>query len=447
MGTMSARVLLAISLLGVAFCVPYALQLSSRQSKNFAQTVPGTDSARAEEILREHFPDMVGHDTELLYLTRSGGPITSDSTAAVHDRLLKLLKDPVVTSVTSYYTLLADHANTHLAEQYINVSAGSLLMAVSCSQRDNLDPLDAFLKTLQQEVSGLELPQGYKVAVTGPRTLALEATKTIGKDIGMVDGIGLPFIAILFAVMVGSWRLTLLPFVNVGCCLMVSYAANDALLACTSLVLPEYVPKVGLFLCLALSIDYSFFLLCRLQESRADGREASMDAHVAAMVRGAGHVLVVSGVVLLLSWSALAAFPTFGTDTLGYVAAVTVAVCIVVNLVVTPLALLSFPAFFSRATLRLGCCRGGAAASSEGYSGTKLNAYGRLAARISSSPGKFIAPILVYAVMVPVLFALAGASLTLGVQGSQSDGVAAAAYAAARQDFGATLSSQPSTAT
>merc|ERR1719201_483283 len=158
---------------------------------------------------------------------------------------------------------------------------------------------------LQTKVAALELPAGYDVELTGPRTLALEATKTIGKDIGMVDGIGLPFIAILFAIMVGSWRLTLLPFVNVGCCLMVSYAACDALLASTSLVLPEYVPKVGLFLCLALSIDYSFFLLSRFQESRADGRVASMDKHVADMLVGSAHVLVVSGVVLLLSWSAL----------------------------------------------------------------------------------------------------------------------------------------------
>merc|ERR1719375_3002402 len=126
--------------------------------------------------------------------------------------------------------------------------------------------------------------------------MALASAKVIGKDIGMVDGIGLPFIAILFAVMVGSWRLTLLPFVNVGICLMVSYAACDALLASfTSLLLTEYVPKVGLFLCLALSIDYSFFLLSRFQESRTDGvdeihrvdgRDRSMDTHVEAMVRG-----------------------------------------------------------------------------------------------------------------------------------------------------------------
>jgi RND superfamily putative drug exporter len=437
----SARISLAVVLLCVAFCVPYALQLSSRESKNFAKTVPGTDSARAEQILREHFPELVEHDTELLYLTRSNGPIVSDNTADVHDRLVKLLQDPVVTSVTSYYTLMAAHANKHMAEQYINPNSESLLITMSCSQRDNLGPLDAFLTTLHSEVSALDLPAGFGVALTGPRTMALASAKVIGKDIGMVDGIGLPFIAILFAVMVGSWRLTLLPFVNVGICLMVSYAACDALLASfTSLLLTEYVPKVGLFLCLALSIDYSFFLLSRFQESRTDDRAASMDAHVAAMIRGAGHVLVVSGVVLLLSWSALAAFPAFGTDTLGYVAAITVAVCIVINLVVTPLTLLSFPAFFGRASLRLGCCRASqAGAEPAGEPGTKLNAYGRFAALISRAPGKFIAPIFVYAVMVPALFALPGAGLTLGVQGKKATGDAAAAYAAARSDFGAVL--------
>jgi RND superfamily putative drug exporter len=441
MRTVPARISLALALLFVAFCVPYALHLSSRASKNFAQTVPGTDSARAEQVLREHFPDFVEHDTEILYLTRSNGPILSDSTVGVHESLMQLVQDPVVSSVTSYYTLLAAHANKHMAEQYVNKTSDSLLITLSCSERDNLDPLDAFVKMLQTKVAALELPAGYDVKLTGPRTLALEATKTIGKDIGMVDGIGLPFIAILFAAMVGSWRLTLLPFLNVGCCLMVSYAACNALLASTSLVMPEYVPKVGLFLCLALSIDYSFFLLTRFQESRADGSALAMYTHVKAMVEGAGHVLVVSGVVLLMSWSALAAFPTFGTDTLGYVAAVTVAVCIVMNLVLTPLALLSFPAFFDRATLSLRCCCRATQpeAASLGASVAKLNAYGRLAAGISRAPGKFIGPILVYAVMVPALFALPGAGLTLGIQGSKADGHAAAAYASARRDFGAAL--------
>ena len=49
---------------------------------------------------------------------------------------------------------------------------------------------------------------------------------------------------IVFGFMVGSWRLTLLPLANVGCCLMVSYAASYAFLEATGLTLPAYVPKV-----------------------------------------------------------------------------------------------------------------------------------------------------------------------------------------------------------
>ena len=63
------------------------------------------------------------------------------------------------------------------------------------------------------------MPKNADSFAVGPRTMALASAKVIGKDIGMVDGIGLPFIAILFAVMVGSWRLTLLPFVKIFCLL------------------------------------------------------------------------------------------------------------------------------------------------------------------------------------------------------------------------------------
>ena len=51
-----------------------------------------------------------------------------------------------------------------------------------------------------------------------------------------------------------------------------------------------------------------------------------------------------------------------------------VGTCIVVNLVVTPLALLSFPDFFNRASLEIKCC---ARRRSDG------NAYGRLASKLA----------------------------------------------------------------
>ena len=46
-------------------------------------------------------------------------------------------------------------------------------------------------------------------------------------------------------------------------------------LAVAALLGPSCVRQVGLFLCLALSIDYSFFLLTRFQESRREYPERS----------------------------------------------------------------------------------------------------------------------------------------------------------------------------
>ena len=63
------------------------------------------------------------------------------------------------------------------------------------------------------------------------------------------------------------------------------------MLACHAHPQPHRRPaaEVGLFLCLALSIDYSFFLLTRFQESRREYPERSAPEHVADMLLGSAN--------------------------------------------------------------------------------------------------------------------------------------------------------------
>ena len=64
----------------------------------------------------------------------------------------------------------------------------------------------------------------------------------------------------------------ILPALAVASSLICSYAIGAGI-AHTSLSVPSYEPNIMLFLCLALSIDYSFFLLTRFQEERERGED------------------------------------------------------------------------------------------------------------------------------------------------------------------------------
>lgn len=101
-----------------------------------------------------------------------------------------------------------------------------------------------------------------------------------------------------------------------------------------------------LFLCLAFSIDYSFFMLTRFQEERFKFGRSISDA-VRVMIRTSGSIVMVSGMLLVITWLALGFFPVNGLDSVGYCSAVAVGACLLSNLIIAPSMLLSFPVFFS----------------------------------------------------------------------------------------------------
>ena len=112
---------------------------------------------------------------------------------------------------------------------------------------------------------------------------------------------------------------------------------------------------------LAMSIDYSLFLLSRFREEVEGG--ATPDAAVATMMASAGHTVLVSGSTLTLCFLGLLLFPVEFLGMMGLGAAFSVGMCVLVNLTLTPALLLSFPAFFTAFECGgFGCLRRGAPA-------------------------------------------------------------------------------------
>jgi uncharacterized membrane protein YdfJ with MMPL/SSD domain len=263
---------------------------------------------------------------------------------------------------------------------------------------------------------------GWGLYFSGREASMLSVNKDILKTMMLGENVGCIFIVLLFGWQIRSWRLTLIPLLNTCICLVVADALLYPISKSGIIVLPSFVPNVCLFLAIALSVDYSFFHLSRFQEVRCQG--GNLIEAVTEMVATGGRVVLVSGVVLMFCWLALAAFPVFGVDSLGYSASITIFVCIAVNLTMNPAMVLVFPVFFSNAAQDpWHCCRrhrrdvhqhGTFLAQANTGNEPSLNMYGKIAKRITTCPGMLLVPILVYAVFIPIALRLFGANFVVG---------------------------------
>jgi len=242
---------------------------------------------------------------------------------------------------------------------------------------------------------------------------------------------------LVFLWRVKSYKLLLLPALALGSSLIWSYAVGHAL--CAVLPVPSFQPNIMLFLCLAFSIDYSFFMLTRFQEERLVHQKPLEEAVLQTMRHGGG-VVVVSGGLLCLTWIALAFFPVDGLNAIGYCSALAVLFCVLSNLLITPCMLLAFPDFFSStSSCCCACCtsccapdRARTAPVPATYE-VRKNCYYQLAKVLTRLPASIIVPFVVYGLMGWGASALGELSLSLGVQFTASNTSAAQAYALVQQ--------------
>jgi len=410
----------------VVIAGPFAMQLSSTTTDNFG-AAPGTMSKTESDAISVPFPRPF-NDVETVYVQCNTGDCACEGADAclgfqrIFDELTEgiadYLEDGTVVAMTSFFKFKGGLSS--LGYGYYNASANSMIATLEIDRHNEARAKEAVGKAVQtaQSLSS----DDFAVYITGKTAALLLSSKEVGKIIGMADGTGMIFIVLLFGWQVRSWRLTLIPVFNTVLCLIITEGLIYPLPKSGTISLPSYVPNVCLFLCIALSVDYSFFHLIRFQEARRAGAEL-VDA-VAEMVTTAGRVVLVSGVVLLFTWLALAAFPVFGTDSLGYCSAITIFVCIMVNLTMNPALVLACPRFFGRAAQDpWHCCRrrrrlvaepGQPLTGEPEGTGEVKNCYGAIATLLTKAPGMYIVPLLVYALLLPGAVRLFNADLVVG---------------------------------
>jgi RND superfamily putative drug exporter len=275
----------------------------------------GSDSVRANALVRAHFPALAdaGRSEEVLVL--HSDTLTVDDPAyaavaqAISDRLLAL-GDTVIAGGRSYF-LDGDPS------------------LVSKDRRTTLVPLvllDPHRNAAALRTAAHLGAAGSAVSATpvGPASVGLAYRDLADRDLRAELRIGVPAAVVVLLLVFGSLVAAALPLLVAA----VSIAVALALAIVVAQVTPVYflVANMVLMMGLAVGIDYSLFMLVRYREERRDG--ASVPMAVERSGASAGHAVLFSGATVVVALVGLLLVPTnvFRGLAAGAIAAVLVAV-------------------------------------------------------------------------------------------------------------------------
>ncbi|KAH3761773.1 MMPL family transporter [Pelomyxa schiedti] len=330
-----------------ALSVVWAPKLLSVTAIEFAAP-KGTLGYDAREAFDSLFEQYGGTQTEIVYVSRnisSPDGVLSEYTENFTYALLNATKyfemPSWVLDFQSFYTL-CDIGLEPIGQGLVASDNHSCLINMVTPVDQNstsnhfIDYIDDFIRDWPSD------PE-YTIQRTGQSIITADFL-----DLMIIsDAISISIAIIVLLVMLRSLVLIVIPLVN----LAITMATSFALVYLLALAMPvaSYNPAIMMAVIVAMSIDYSLFLLRRYREellNSEDTQEAKRNA-VKQMLEHAGRVVLVSGSTLALTFIGLVLLKMGLMTSLGLSAAISLGCTVVVNLALTPSLLLCFPNFFS----------------------------------------------------------------------------------------------------
>ena len=161
---------------------------------------------------------------------------------------------------------------------------------------DHLGSVEPFLRELVAQAQARTLEVGrYEVTLAGDPQMRLDTSAATTSDFHKLDLVSVPLALAALAIYLRSLRLLLLPLLTIPAAAAIALATLK-LAALAHLNVNFVVPAVLVCVVVAVSIDYTLFLLSAFEAARRSG--ASRDDAVLAALREAGHTVIASGAPL-----------------------------------------------------------------------------------------------------------------------------------------------------
>ena len=240
---------------------------------------PGSDSARAQELLADRFPSQSGDTVDVVVRAEAGAADLAVQ-RAVADLLGTLADQPHVGAVEDPYA----------APGAISADGRTLLSHVRLDVANPVDMPIADTERLIETAAEAERP-GLEVALGG-QSIQLAEQGEIGSE-----GIGLAAAAIILLLTFGSVVAAGLPLVVAVAGLAVSGALIGLLAAVVDV--PDWSTSLAAMMGIGIGIDYVLLMVTRFREWRAAGLDA--ESATIATLDTAGRSVLVAGSTVVVS--------------------------------------------------------------------------------------------------------------------------------------------------
>ncbi|MFJ2589436.1 MMPL family transporter [Streptomyces sp. NPDC087538] len=291
-----------------------AASASTATSSSFS--IPGTEAQRAFDLLEQRFPGASadGASARVVFKAPDNEKMTDPANKAEVGKVIGELKSgsDQIASVTDPYTAGAVSKNGSTA--YVSVSYKVSSMELTDETREALEDAGhaAQRSGMTVEIGGdalMVIPETGATEIIGVAVAAVVLVITFGSLIAA----GLPLLTALIGVGIGVSTITAL--------------ANVLDLGSTTSIL-------AMMIGLAVGIDYALFIVSRYRAELAEGRECEEAAGRA--VGTAGSAVVFAGLTVVIALVGLAVVNIPMLSKMGFAAAGTVAIAVLIALTLVP---------------------------------------------------------------------------------------------------------------
>ena len=245
----------------------------------------------------------------------------------------------------SYHSLASlDPTQSLLADSFVNEddTATFIYVTYNCAQSAPTNKFTGDFKEYATKGSPLILnfPPGVEVRVTGVEFFQSDILEGVESDLSSMDRTILPLSLLILSLVLRSLKIMIIPIITIVTTIVFSFGIMYPIALTTQVV--SFTSSIMMTLTIAMSIDYSLFLLSRLKEAHAQTRDD--DVHAASRVHAAlaitlthaGHTIVASGSTLCLCFAGMLLLPMEMLHSVGIGASVAIVCCLGVNLTLVP---------------------------------------------------------------------------------------------------------------
>lgn len=299
---------LALVLLGLLA----SSQLNAHLTTSLA--VPGTESARADQILAEHFKENIEGTFTVIVKFKNA---TKNEIAGIEEKIA-VAASAIPTAQVTQQRALGGVLFTNIGTSF------TLLEAASYTDR------------LRQALSH----QGLTTAlVTGPSAINRDVTPVLAQDLkhGQVAAI---LLALLLLILVlGFCWAVLVPFLFAGA--TISAVLGIVFLIAQKFLMVLYIPNIVELIGLGLAIDYSLLMVHRFRREIMGEADCTVDDAITKTMETAGRTVILSGLVVSIGLATLFLVPIPFVRSLGAAGLLVPVISVIATLTLQP-ALLSY---------------------------------------------------------------------------------------------------------